>query len=101
MLKKILIISLLFWLPPLMTDVQASDDLQKCEISKHDRDGDGIPNHNDFDPMGWIYDSDSGEIIHGGQISITGPGVVTILFDGLEGYYRFVADGTAGKYILS
>jgi len=101
MLKKILIISLLFWLPLLKVAVRASDDLQKCEISQHDRDGDGIPNHHDFDPMGWIYDCDTGEIIEGGQISVTGPGTITIMFNGASAYYRFSTNGTPEIYALS
>ncbi len=35
-----------------------------------DRDSDGIPDYLDYDPSGWFYDQESGEIIPGGSIDI-------------------------------
>jgi uncharacterized delta-60 repeat protein len=65
-----------------------------------DRDGDGIPDYLDYDPTGYFYDETTGQIIPGGQIAVTGPGVVTIIHDGSSGYYQFATDGTAGTYTI-
>jgi hypothetical protein len=65
-----------------------------------DRDGDGIPDYLDYDPTGYFYDETSGQIISGGQIAVSGPGVVTIVHDGSSGYYQFTTDGTAGTYTI-
>ena len=60
---------------------------------------------NDFldavDPSGYIYAAATGQIIPGGTIQLTGPGVVNILMDGSTGQYSFITDGTAGTYVLS
>lgn len=60
---------------------------------------------NDFldavDPSGYAYDVVTGEIVAGGGISVSGPGVVTILLDGSSGQYSFVVDGTPGSYTLT
>jgi hypothetical protein len=61
-----------------------------------DRDGDGIPDNEDYDPTGYFYDESTGEIIPGGQIAVAGPGVVTIIQDGSDGFYQFTTGGTAG-----
>ncbi len=63
-----------------------------------DRDGDGIPDYLDYDPTGYFYDETTGQIIPGGQVSVTGPGVVTIVHDGSSGFYQFTTDATAGTY---
>jgi len=63
-----------------------------------DRDGDGIPNNEDYDPTGYFYDETTGQIIPGGQVFVTGPGVVTIVQDGSGVFYQFTTDGTAGTY---
>ena len=66
-----------------------------------DRDGDGIPDSEDYDPTGYsFYDEVTGQIIPGGQIAVTGPGVVTIVHDGSSGYFAFTTDGTAGTYTM-
>jgi len=66
-----------------------------------DRDNDGIPNNQDYDPAGYIYYEITGEIISGGLIEVSGPGVVTIVEDGSTGYYEFWTDGTAGTYTIT
>ena len=66
-----------------------------------DRDNDGVPNYQDYDPTGYFYDEADGEIINGGEVSVSGPGVVTIVQNGSGGYYQFVTDGTAGTYTLA
>jgi hypothetical protein len=65
-----------------------------------DRDEDGIPDNEDYDPTGYFYDESTGEIISGGQIAVTGPGIVTITQDGSNGFYQFSTDGTAGTYTV-
>jgi hypothetical protein len=66
-----------------------------------DRDGDGIPDNQDYDPTGYFYDESDGKIITGGQIAVTGPGAITIVQDGSSGYYQFFTDGTAGIYTVN
>jgi large repetitive protein len=60
---------------------------------------------NDFldavDPAGYIYSPVDGRIISGGSISVSGPGMVTILQDGSNGQYSFITDGTPGIYTLT
>ena len=53
-----------------------------------------------YDPMGYIYYEASGEVISGGLVEVTGPGNVTIVHDGSNGYYEFFTDGTAGNYTI-
>ncbi len=65
-----------------------------------DRDGDGIPDDEDYDPTGYFYEETTGQIIAGGQIAVSGPGVVTIVHDGSSGFYQFTTDGTAGTYTI-
>jgi len=65
-----------------------------------DRDGDGIENYQDYDPTGYFYDERTGEVISGGSINVSGPGVVTVVEDGSTGYYQFLTDGTAGTYTM-
>ncbi len=55
-----------------------------------DRDGDGVPNHLDYDPTGYFYDEDTGEIIPGGSVAVNGPGAVNLIHDGSNGFYQFV-----------
>ena len=66
-----------------------------------DRDGDGVTDYQDYDPTGYFYDQETGEIISGGSISVSGPGAVTLVEDGSTGYYQFLTDGTAGTYTLT
>jgi plastocyanin len=65
-----------------------------------DRDGDGILNNEDYDPTGYFYDETTGQIVPGGQIAVTGSGVVAIVQDGSAGFYQFTTDGTAGTYTI-
>ena len=65
-----------------------------------DRDGDGDPDCSDFDPQGYIYCGDNGELVTGATIQVTGPGGVTLLEDGSTGRYSFATDGTPGHYTL-
>jgi uncharacterized repeat protein (TIGR01451 family) len=63
-------------------------DLEPIELMPHD-------------PTGYIYCDKTGKVIMGGTINVTGPGAVTIVSDGLNGYYEFYTDGTPGVYTLS
>ncbi|NOY58070.1 MAG: T9SS type A sorting domain-containing protein [Calditrichaeota bacterium] len=54
-----------------------------------DRDGDSVVDSLDYDPTGYIYDEDTGKILSGGKVSVTGPGPVTIVEDGSNGYFQF------------
>ncbi|MEM9293854.1 MAG: SdrD B-like domain-containing protein [Acidobacteriota bacterium] len=65
-----------------------------------DRDGDGEPDCSDFDPQGYFYCEDTGQILPGGSIAVSGPGSVDIVEDGSSGRYTFFTDGTPGVYEL-
>ncbi len=65
-----------------------------------DRDGDGDPDYQDYDPTGYFYDESNAKIIAGGLINVVGPGVITILQNGSSGYYQWITDGTAGLYTM-
>jgi len=54
-----------------------------------------------LDPMGYIYCEETGEIITGGTISVSGPGGFTITENGINGRYQFYTDGTSGIYTIS
>lgn len=68
-----------------------------------DRDGDGIPNYQDYDPTGYFYNVHDGSIVPGGLIDVTGPqgSVITVQHDGSSGFYQFTTDGTAGIYTVA
>jgi len=69
-----------------------------------DRDGDGIPNYLDYDPTGYFYNELTGELIMGCKLDSVscsaGPGHVTIVEDGTNGFYQFFTDNTPGTYTL-
>lgn len=74
-----------------------------------DRDGDGINNSFDYDPTGTFYCQDTGRLLSGGNVSVTGPlgtqsGVgtsngITIVRDGSDGRFQFFVT-VAGSYTL-
>lgn len=76
------------------------DGIPIAQEGEGDRDGDGIDNDDDFDPMGYLYDEETGGLLLGGEVSVQGPGRVTLLHDGSEGYYHFTVD-SGGVYTLS
>ena len=78
-----------------------NDGVSDADEGVGDRDGDGIPNNEDYDPTGYFYDEDDGKIIAGGQITVIGPGAITMVQDGSSGYYQFLTDGTAGIYTIA
>ena len=76
----------------------------------NDRDGDGIPDNEDYDPTGYFYCEDDGRILSGGGITVSGGGFsqtgtgtngpITIIQDGSTGYFQFFATA-AGNYTLT
>ncbi len=50
---------------------------------------------------GYIYSDNTGKLITGGSVSLSGPGQVYVVFDGSSGYYELYTDGTPGIYTLS
>lgn len=79
------------------------------ESSTEDRDGDGIPDAEDYDPTGYFYCQESGAILTGGQVTITGPAGsnsalgtannITIVADGTDGFYQFFVSAP-GRYTV-
>ena len=65
-----------------------------------DRDNDGIPDYNDYDPTGFFYDEADGRIIPGGSIEVEGPGTINLIYDGSNSFYQFTTDGTQGTYTI-
>ncbi|MBN1996186.1 choice-of-anchor D domain-containing protein [candidate division KSB1 bacterium] len=64
-----------------------------------DRDGDNVPDNQDYDPSGWIYNEANGQIISGGTVQVTPSAGVTIIEDGTNGYYQFIVS-QAGDYTI-
>ncbi len=79
----------------------------KIRIMK-DTDGDGVDDDSDADdgkyyPSGWIYDENTGLIISGGYITVTGGPAgaqVIIAEDGSKGYFEFYVT-MAGTYTMT
>ena len=55
----------------------------------------------EYDPIGWVYCEETGEIVRGGTINVSGPGDILILYDGSTGFYQWFTDGTAGIYTMT
>jgi large repetitive protein len=53
------------------------------------------------DPHGYFYDTETGEIIPGGSISVSGPGTITIAQNGSTGQYSWLADTTGAVYTMT
>ncbi len=62
-----------------------------------DSDNDGIPDYLDYDPMGYFYDSATGEIIPGGSVSVTCTPAQAIVMvkNGSDGQYQWYISGLA------
>ena len=73
------------------------DNLEACGSS--DRDGDGICDAEDFDPTGYFYCEDNGQILAGGQISVQGP-LGTQVGVGSSNNITIVRDGADGQFIF-
>ncbi|MEO5615321.1 MAG: hypothetical protein ABIR04_10435, partial [Cypionkella sp.] len=96
--------------PVALTSIDSDGDgISDIDEGPGDRDGDGIDNANDYDPTGTLYCEDTGQLLTGGRISISGPfgtqtGVgssngITIVRDGSDGTYQFFVT-RAGSYRL-
>ena len=71
------------------------------EGTEGDRDNDGILNYLDVDPAGYFYEQNSGTVLSGGLIDVSGPGLVDIRSDAnADGFYQWFIDGTAGIYTM-
>lgn len=66
-----------------------------------DPDADGKAEYLDYNPMGYLYNYINGEIFLGATINVSGPGHVTMIDDGTNGYYKWDYDGTPGIYTMS
>jgi hypothetical protein len=55
----------------------------------------------EYDPAGYLYNEDTGEIVPGGLISASGPGIITIVKDGSTGEYAFYTNGAPGVYTIT
>ena len=62
-----------------------------------DRDGDGVPDDEDYDPTGYFYCEDNGQILSGGQITVTGNGFSQSGV-GTSGSIVVVQDGSLGSF---
>ena len=81
------------------------------ESSTEDRDGDGIPDAQDYDPLGYFYCEETGNILTGGLIAVENVGTggiqtglgssndITVLQDGSAGFYQFYVT-SPGTYRL-
>ncbi|MCE2790490.1 MAG: GEVED domain-containing protein, partial [Saprospiraceae bacterium] len=69
-----------------------------------DSDGDQYPDVVDGSPLperlGYIYCEQTGEILTGGKISVSGPAPATILHDGSEGFYQILTS-VDGEYEIT
>lgn len=54
-----------------------------------------------IDPTGYVYCEESGKVISGGTISVSGPGAVLLTQNGNAGFYQFFTDGTPGTYSIT
>ena len=89
---------------PLIVDLDGDFVSDQEESLTEDRDGDGISDAEDFDPAGYLYDRDTGRILQGGSISVTGPGPgsVNLIDAGADGSYQFFGIAPfSGTYIIS
>ena len=73
------------------------DGLEEC--GNADRDGDGICDAEDFDPTGYFYCEDNGQILSGGQISVQGP-LGTQVGVGRSNNINIVRDGSDGQFVF-
>ncbi|MFK7816797.1 MAG: OmpA family protein [Gammaproteobacteria bacterium] len=69
-----------------------NDVIESCAA---DRDGDGATDCMDFDPLGYFYCEDTGQIIPGGNINFTaaGAGTINLIEDGSSGRYQAFFNG--------
>jgi len=71
-----------------------------CESYTEDRDGDGIPDAEDYDPTGYLYDVNSGKILSGGKVTVS-PAPASMPYDGSSGFYQFLVNPGETVYTLT
>jgi uncharacterized repeat protein (TIGR01451 family) len=81
--------------PPADADGDGIPD--HLESSTADRDGDGIVDSADYDPQGYFYCEDNGNILSGGGITVTGPSGSNSSV-GISNNINIVRDGSTGEY---
>ncbi|GAA6198003.1 hypothetical protein NBRC116598_34480 [Pseudophaeobacter arcticus] len=81
--------------PPADADGDGIPD--NLESSTADRDGDGIVDSADYDPQGYFYCEDNGNILSGGGITVTGPSGSNSSV-GISNNINIVRDGSTGEY---
>jgi hypothetical protein len=83
---------------PADTDRDRILDILEFALPANDRDRDGIPDALDYDPQGYIYDSETGDIIPGGKVSASCDQGATITYiqDGANGEYYWYANIPTG-----
>ncbi|MGB0907990.1 MAG: DUF7507 domain-containing protein [Maricaulaceae bacterium] len=96
--------------PTDVTDTDKDGVADANETKTEDRDGDGVPDAMDYDPTGYFYCEDDGQILKGGGISIAGPSGsnstvgtandIVIVQDGSTGYYQFYVTAP-GRYTIT
>ena len=89
-----------------VTVASGQSSLNNDFLDAVDSDGDLIPDPIDprpsaYDPSGYLYDENTGQILPGGLITVTGPGVVSLILDGSTGKYEYLTDGTPGVYTIT
>lgn len=92
-----------------MTDEDDDGAVDSVEPMIDDRDGDGIVDARDYDPMGYFYCEEDGRIQQGGSITVTGPAGsnsnvgqlngITIAKDGSDGMYQWFVNAP-GTYTM-
>ncbi|MBL7816022.1 MAG: gliding motility-associated C-terminal domain-containing protein [Saprospiraceae bacterium] len=83
-------------------DIVGGDDIiNNYRNDEDDHDFAYVIDYIDHDPIGYIYCDKTGKLVTGGQISVTGPGLVFYIERGETGRYQFYTDGTPGAYTIS
>lgn len=79
-----------------LNDADGDGVADDVESDTADRDGDSIPDRQDYDPQGYFYCRADGRIVAGGLVSVSGPGNVNMVKDGTaSGEYQWFVDAPA------
>ena len=93
-----------------IADADGDGNNDALESSSADRDGDGVADAQDYDPQGYFYCEDDGQILTGAGITVTGPSGsnssvgtsngITIVKDGSSGEYQWFVSAP-GTYTMT